>query len=143
MTQSAFALEKISDTAKSIDALGKALVAHMPTAAREILSALKQSKHFFYNQLWDINQLATEISKVTSNSEVKKAAADVQAAIIPGLTNFVLAKAEIGQSYSTCGGLSAYLLPPLQEVSKYYADLAFTKAYPNWQKMIQNFLLHW
>jgi hypothetical protein len=143
VTQSAFALEKIENTAKSVDALGNALAGHMPDAAKEISTAIKRSKSFFYKQLWDINQFSKEITKATSDSKVKAAARDVQAAIKPGSANFVLSKAGIGSSYATCGGLSVYLIPPLEDVSKYYGDLAFTKEYPNWQKMLQNYLTHW
>jgi hypothetical protein len=143
VTQSAFALEKIEDTAKSVDALGEALVGHMPVAASEISTAIKRSKSFFYKQLWDLNQFSMEIAKATSDSDIRKAAGDVQAAIKPGYTNFVLSKSEIGSSYAACGGLSVYLLPPLEKVSEYYADLAFTKDYPNWQKMLQEYQSNW
>lgn len=144
-TQSAFALEKIEETAKKVDALGEKLVKHMPDAAKEITTALEksESKSFYLKRLWDINEFAMEISKTTSDSEIEDAAREVQTAIEHGIDKFVLGKSETGPKCdATWGGLSVYLFYPNREkVSKYYKDLKFTKKHPNWHKMLKSISL--
>jgi hypothetical protein len=140
VTQSAFNLAKVEDTARSVDALADALLDHMPKARDEILKAQKKSMPFFYSKLWDIKQFAKEVAKASSDASVKTAAAAVQKTLKPGAKNFVLAKKQLGSEYAPCGGLSIYLVPPTYSVSAYYKDLAFATKYPGWQNMLTEYL---
>jgi hypothetical protein len=139
VTQSAFNLSKVVDAAKSLNAMGEALINHMPDAGDEIWKAQRRSMKFFYNTLWDINHFSTELFKVTSDNTVKMATQDVKNAFQAGPDKFIMAESHLGKWYEQCCGASIYLIPPPSSPSKYYEELTFAKDAINWSKMLQKY----
>lgn len=139
VTQSAFDLSKVTDIAKSLDALGEALINHMPDAIDEIWKAQRRSMKFFYNTLWDINHFSKELSKVTSDNAIKMATQDVKNAFQAGPEKFILASSYLGKWFDQCCGASIYLIPPPSNLSQYYQELAFARDFKNWWEMLQKY----
>lgn len=139
VTQSAFDLSKMMDVAKSLNALGDALINHMPDATDEIWKAQRRSMKFFSNTLWDINHFSEELSKVTSDNAVKMAAQDVKNAFQAGPEKFILVSSYLGKWFEQCCGASIYLIPPPSSLSQYYQELAFAKDIKNWWAMLQKY----
>jgi hypothetical protein len=139
VTQSAFDLSKTRDAAKSLNALGEALMNHMPDANEEIWKAQRRSTKFFYNTLWDINHFSLELSKLTKDDAIRAAAQDVQNAFQAGPGKLVMASSYLGKWFDKCCGASIYLIPPPSHLSQYYQELAFAKDFGNWWGMLQKY----
>jgi hypothetical protein len=127
VTQAACDLSKINDVVGPLDKLADALVAHMPDTANEVWKAQKNSARFWHNTLWDISHFCEELTKGTSDNSVKKAAQDVQAALQSGPGHFVIAESHNGASVKRCAGSTIYLVPPITDISRYYADLDYAR----------------
>lgn len=139
VTQSALNLSKVPAVAKSVDALGAALLDHMPDVAPEILKAQSKAMSFCDYTLWDVSHFASELTKKTKDKTVKSAAADMVKAMKSGKDNFIVSKGRIGSLYAKCGGASIYLIPPPSSISQYYNDLAFANDFKNWPKMLYQY----
>ena len=46
------------------------------------------------------------------------------------------AESDAGEGVKGCGGVSIYLLPALDEISRYYGDLEFAKKH-KWLKLLE------
>ncbi|MHB1024380.1 MAG: clostripain-related cysteine peptidase [Desulfobacteria bacterium] len=136
VTQSALDLSKVKALSDPLDKLAEALISHMPEASREIWSAQRNSVRFWHNTLWDIAHFNEELVKLTRNAVVRKATEEVGAALKPGPQNFVIAESHYGANVERCGGISIYLLSPLNDISQYYADLAYAKEH-RWLDMLK------
>jgi Clostripain family. len=139
VTQSAFDLSKVKDTAKSLDLLAKALIDQMPDVIRTIGRAQNKSKSFFYYTLWDASHFCKVLSGLTQESNVNKAAQNVVKEFEANSGKFILAESHLGKDYDQCCGASVYLIPPPHNVSKYYTDLEFSKDCKNWPLMLQKY----
>jgi hypothetical protein len=136
VTQAAVDLSKVKLLTHPLDQLADCLIKTMPKASREIWNAQKNSARFWHNTLWDISQFCEELEKGTASKDVRRAAQDVRLALKPGAGSFVLAESHAGPGVERSGGISIYLLPPLNDVSEYYKDLKFAKAH-RWLSMLQ------
>jgi hypothetical protein len=136
VTQAAVDLSKVKLLTHPLDQLADYLIKAMPKASREIWNAQKNSARFWHNTLWDISQFCEELGKETASKDVRKAAQEVRLALKTGAGNFVLAESHAGPGVERSGGVSIYLLPPLNDVSEYYKDLKFAKAH-RWLSMLQ------
>jgi Clostripain family len=128
VTQAALDVDKVDDVIGPMDELADALIAGMPDVAYQVWQAQRKSASFFYNTLWDISHLCEELDKEQSSDAVRQASKKVREALKVGEGNFVVAEAHNGSSVERCGGVTIYLQPPiLNEVSRYYADLDYSK----------------
>ncbi len=136
VTQSAFDLSRVEDLALPLDDLAGALIAHMPDAAQEIWIAQRGSTRFWHNTLWDVAHFCEVLEGATADEAVGDAARAVRAALTPGPDRFLIAEAHSGAKVERCGGVTAYLLPPLDDISRYYAELEFARDH-RWHSMLQ------
>lgn len=134
VTLTALDLSKVKEAGKKLDYLASALVDHMPEAGDDIWNAQKTSRRF-HNQ-WDIAHFSKELQKITKDSTVVQAAAEVQEVLKAGTENFVIAESHLGTHYDPCCGVSVYLVQPPQSISPYFAELAFSKD-THWLSMLQ------
>ncbi len=138
VTQSALNLSKIKELTDPLDNLAEALINNMPEASGDIWTAQRNSARFCHNTLWDILHFSKEIKQLATDEAVRAATLGVQKALQPGPDNFVIAESHNGDKVKHCGGLSVYLLPPLMDISQYYADLDYAKNH-RWLKMLQEY----
>jgi len=136
VTQSALNLSKINSLTGPLDNLAETLINHMPEASREIWTAQRNSARFWHNTLWDIAHFCEEIEQVTTDEAVREAAQRVKEVLQLGPENFVIAESHNGEKVKRCGGVTVYLLPPLMEISRYYADLSYAQNH-RWLDMLQ------
>jgi hypothetical protein len=138
VTQSACDLSKVKGVAEALDKLADALSASLQTVAMDMWRAQRTSARFWHNTLWDIAHFCEELEKTTTDNRVKEAARETQAALRPGEGNFIIAEAHNGQSVQRCGGSSIYLLPPPQEMSRYYDELEFARKH-RWLSLLKQY----
>jgi sarcosine oxidase gamma subunit len=126
----------VEELAAPLDDLADALVAHMPDAAQEIWTAQRGSARFWHNTLWDVAHFCEALEGATADAAVDDAAQAVRAALAPGPDRFLIAEAHNGAKVERCGGMTAYLLPPLNDLSRYYAELDFAQDH-RWLSMLE------
>ncbi|MGD1994121.1 MAG: clostripain-related cysteine peptidase [Anaerolineae bacterium] len=136
VTQSAFDLSRVEALAAPLDDLADALLAHMPDAAQEIWTAQRGSARFWHNTLWDVAHFCEALEGVTADERVEDAAQSVRAALAPGPDRFVIAESHNGTKVELCGGVTVYLLPPLDDLSRYYDELDYAQDH-RWLAMLQ------
>jgi hypothetical protein len=126
VTQAACDLSRIADVADPLDKLADVLIARLPDTANEVWKAQKKSARFWHNTLWDISHFCQELASATSDSSVKKAAQDVQTALVSGPGRFVIAESHHGDRVKNCAGSTIYFVPPgVLTISQYYEDLDY------------------
>jgi len=135
VTQSALDLSSINALTSPLDNLAEALINHMSEASREIWIAQRNSARFWHNTLWDIAHFSEELEKLATDEAVRAAAQGVQEALKPGSDSFVIAESHNGDKVKRCGGVTVYLLPPLMDISRYYADLSYAQNH-RWLEML-------
>jgi hypothetical protein len=136
VTQAALDPSKIDEVAGALDKLAGALIAEMPAAADYVWKAQRKSTHFFFRTLWDIVRFCEELEKLTDSDDVRTASAKVREVLDSGPGRFVLGQDSHGESVKGCCGVSVYFLPPLDDISRYYAELDFAKDH-RWLQMLQ------
>lgn len=136
VTQSAFDLSRVEELAAPLDDLADALVSHMPDAAQEIWTAQRGSVRFWHNTLWDVAHFCQVLEDGTEDEAVGAAARAVCAALTPGRERFVIAESHRGAKVESCGGVTVYLLPPLDDLSRYYTELDFAREH-RWLTMLE------
>ncbi|MGC9469838.1 MAG: clostripain-related cysteine peptidase [Anaerolineae bacterium] len=136
VTQAVVDLSKLDAIVGPMDELALALIDHMPTAADEMWSAQRASARFHRNTLWDINDFCGQLESRTSSESVKSAAQDVRSALQQGAGNYIVAEAHRGGTVERCGGVTVYLLPPLDPISRYYGDLRYAQEH-QWEKTLR------
>ncbi len=137
VTQSAFDLSKVKDTAKSLDLLAETLIDKMPDINYTIYRAQNKSKSFLNNTLRDASHFCKVLSGLTQDSNLNQAAQNVVKEFEANSGKFVIAESHLGKDYDQCCGASIYL--PYYYISKYYADLEFAKDCKNWPLMLQKY----
>lgn len=136
VTQAACDLSKVGQVVEPLNALADALIAHMPGAAQELWKAQRNSARFWHNTLWDITHFCQELEKLTSDDAVREAARSVRDALQQGAGRFIVAERHNGDKVKDCGGSTIYLLPPMQDLSRYYEDLDYAKEH-RWIKLLR------
>lgn len=136
VTQSAFDLSKVDPVAEAMDTLADAIRADLPGGVMSIWTAQRKSARFWHNTLWDVVHFCEELEQSTASDDVRAASQALRGALAQGPENFILAEKHNGNSVARCGGLTIYLISPLVEISRFYADLEFAKKH-RWLAMLQ------
>jgi hypothetical protein len=136
ITQCAVDTQRLGDFSQAIDALGKALRPQLKAGWSKVYSAQARSVTFGGGSLCltDLATFCRNLAGAGLNAAVKKAAAAVRKALQPG--GYVIAEGHLGPTVADVGGVSVYLPPPLQDVSRYYKDLTFSKEH-RWAPLLQ------
>ncbi len=138
VTQSAFNLAHVKTVSKSLDQLAQALRDHMETAYLEIWNAQRQSAKFWHNTLWDIIHFCNILERGTTSEAIQKACQAVTDVFKIGSNNFIIAESHRGKKVKNCGGVTIYLCPPPNSISRFYADLEFAKDH-YWDEMLEDY----
>jgi hypothetical protein len=125
VTQAALDLARMDSLTTPLDALAEALTSRMPDASRWTWDAQRASPGFHGNTLWDIAAFARAVGQAVDEPAVRSAAESVVTALQPGPERLVLAAGARGDKVAQAGGLSVYLLPSGQDLSRYYPEVDF------------------
>ncbi len=136
VTQSAFDLARAGQVADKLDALADAVIADLPAGVMALWSAQREAARFWHNTLWDVTHFCEELEKATASQAVREASQAVRASLEPGPENFILAERHSGDKVARCGGLTIYLISPLTDISRFYADLEFARKH-RWLQMLK------
>jgi cysteine peptidase C11 family protein len=104
--------------------------------ATRLLRAHTRSTRFD-GDLVDLRTFCEQLRAQPLESAVKNAAKKVLDALKPG-GDFVVANANLGDSVEHCGGVTAYLPPPTDEISPYYKDLRFAQRH-GWDEFLRSY----
>jgi hypothetical protein len=104
--------------------------------ATRLLRAHTRSARF-EGDLIDLRTMCEQVRSQPFESAVKTAAKKVLDALKPG-GDFVVANANLGDSVEHCGGVTAYLPAPTDEISPYYKDLRFAKRH-GWDEFLRSY----
>jgi len=104
--------------------------------AARLLRAHTRSARF-QGDLVDLRTLCEQVRAQPFAASVKSAAKKVLDALAPGGT-FVVANANLGPSVERCGGVTAYLPAPSDEISPYYKDLRFAAKH-GWDEFLRSY----
>lgn len=129
ITQSAMNLSAMMDLTMVLDRMANALIAHMPVAVVEIWQAQRRSARFWHNTLWDVAHFCEELASTSQDQRVRQAAQAVLPALHPNPHHFVIAEGHSGTAVEHCGGVSIYLQPPPNMISRFYDELNYARAH--------------
>src|SRR6478752_4808605 len=104
--------------------------------ATRLLRAHSRSTRFD-GDLVDLKTLCEQVRSQPFESAVKTAAKKVLDALKPG-GDFVVANANLGKSVEHCGGVTAYMPAPTDEISPYYKDLRFAERH-GWDEFLRSY----
>ncbi|WP_028062290.1 clostripain-related cysteine peptidase [Solirubrobacter soli] len=104
--------------------------------ATRLLRAHTRSTRFD-GDLIDLKTLCEQVRAQPFEPAVKNAAKKVMDALKPG-GDFVVANANLGESVEHCGGVTAYLPAPTDEISPYYKDLRFAQRH-GWDEFLRSY----
>jgi hypothetical protein len=104
--------------------------------ATRLLRAHTRSARF-EGDLIDLRTLCEQVRSQPFETAVKTAAKKVLDALKPG-GDFVVANANLGARVEHCGGVTAYLPAPTDEISPYYKDLRFAKRH-GWDEFLRSY----
>jgi hypothetical protein len=104
--------------------------------ATRLLRAHTRSARF-EGDLVDLRTLCEHVRSQPFETAVKSAAKKVLDALKPG-GDFVVANAALGESVAHCGGVTAYLPAPTDEISPYYKDLRFAERH-GWDEFLRSY----
>jgi hypothetical protein len=104
--------------------------------ATRLLRAHTRSARFD-GDLTDLRSLCEQVRSQPFEAAVKTAAKKVIDALKPGGA-FVVANANLGAGVEHCGGVTAYLPPPTDEISPYYKDLRFAERH-GWDEFLRSY----
>jgi hypothetical protein len=133
VSQSALQTSALEGLGRAVDALGKAL---QPVVRRDLVKVFKAHKGAarFDFLMCDVQTFCRQLVAQNLGPEVTAAAKAVSAALAPG--DCVVAEGHLGNSVEGCGGVTLYLPPPLDAISKYYKDLDFAKKH-GWDEFLR------
>jgi hypothetical protein len=129
----------IEPFADAVDALTMALrraIKEDDVDATRLLRAHTRSTRFD-GELIDLRTFCEQVRSQPFESSVKTAAKKVLDALKPG-GDFVVANANLGESVEHCGGVTAYLPAPTDEISPYYKDLRFAQRH-GWDEFLRSY----
>lgn len=127
LTQSALDSARLGELSAPLDALADAGLASLAARAPEIWAAQRRALRFCQDTLWDLRDFAERLAATSADPVLTAAATQVAARLAVG-SGPLLAAMHRGPGLERCGGLSVYL-PALQDVSPFYAELAFAAAH--------------
>jgi hypothetical protein len=104
--------------------------------ATRLLRAHTRSTRFD-GELIDLRTFCEQVRAQPFESAVKTAAKKVLDALKPG-GDFVVANANLGETVEHCGGVTAYLPAPTDEISPYYKDLRFAQRH-GWDEFLRSY----
>jgi hypothetical protein len=129
----------IEPFADAVDAFTMALrraISDDDVDATRLLRAQTRSARFD-GDLIDLKALCEQVRSQPFESAVKTAAKKVLDALKPG-GDFVVANANLGEIVEHCGGVTAYLPAPTDEISPYYKDLRFAQRH-GWDEFLRSY----
>src|SRR4051812_35478269 len=91
----------------------------------------------FQGDLVDLRSLCEHVRGQPFGAPVKDAAKRVLDALKPG-GEYVVANAHLGDGVERCGGVTAYLPAPTDEISPYYKDLRFAERH-GWDEFLRSY----
>jgi hypothetical protein len=104
--------------------------------ATRLLRAHTRSARFD-GDLIDLKTLCEQVRSQPFASALKTAGKKVLDALKPG-GDFVVANANLGESVEHCGGVTAYLPAPTDQISPYYKDLRFAQRH-GWDEFLRSY----
>ncbi len=104
--------------------------------ATRLLRAQTRSARFD-GDLIDLKTFCEQVRSQPFEGPVKTAARKVLDALEPG-GDFVVANATLGDRVARCGGVTAYLPAPTDEISPYYKDLRFAQRH-GWDEFLRSY----
>jgi hypothetical protein len=104
--------------------------------ATRLLRAHSRSTRFD-GDLVDLKTLCEQVKAQPFESAVKAAAKKLLEALKPG-GDFVVANANLGESVAHCGGVTAYMPAPTDQISPYYKDLRFAQRH-GWDEFLRSY----
>jgi len=146
VTQSAFDLAKVRDTAAAVSALADALIAalgdtaNLRNTAKSISFARENSLKFYNPNYLDLGDFAAQISaEFSGNTAIKKASAGVIASLNgPGNSKLVIQNNTCGYDPKKATGISVYF-PARDKYSEDYKSLLLSREY-HWKDFLTTYL---
>ena len=108
----------------------------MVTMYSNMWRAQRKSARFWHNTLWDLGQFCEELETTTTHSRISSVAREVQSALDQGDGRFVVAESHNGARVQQCRGVTIYLVPPINKISRYYRELDFSSNH-SWISMLE------
>ncbi|MEN8180057.1 MAG: clostripain-related cysteine peptidase [Pseudomonadota bacterium] len=136
ITQAAIDLSKLDTLTGPLGDFADRLIVDMPNTYADIWRAQRKSARFWHNTLWDLGHFCEELAGAAAGTEVSNAALSVQTALEPGEGRFVLAESHRGTKVQRCSGITIYLVPPINSISRYYRELDFSNGH-SWISMLE------
>jgi hypothetical protein len=135
VTQCALDAGKLDGFVASFDGLATKLQEAVGSelGAFSVMRAQSRSTEFM-GDLVDIQSFCQNVREGQSEQGVKDAAQTVLDALEPG--SLVVAEGHLGERVEDCGGVTAYFPAPTDHLSKYYADLEFSKQH-SWDDFLE------
>ena len=91
----------------------------------------------FDGDLIDLKTFCEQVRSQPFDAAVKTPAKKVLDALKPG-GDFVVANSTLGPKVERCGGVTAYLPAPTDEISPYYKDLKFAQRH-GWDEFLRSY----
>jgi hypothetical protein len=129
-------LEPFADTVDAFSMALRRAISGDDVDATRLLRAHTRSARFD-GDLIDLKTLCENVRSQPFESAVKTAAKKVLDALKPGGT-FVVANSTLGPKVESCGGVTAYLPSPSDEISPYYKDLRFAQRH-GWDEFLRSY----
>ena len=129
-------LEPFADTLDAFTMALRRAIKDDDVDATRLLRAHTRSARFD-GDLTDLKTLCENVRSQPFESAVKNAAKKVLDALKPGGA-FVVANATLGPKVESCGGVTAYLPAPSDEISPFYKDLRFAQRH-DWDEFLRSY----
>jgi hypothetical protein len=129
-------LEPFADTLDAFTMSLRRAIKDDDVDATRLLRAHTRSARFD-GDLTDLKTLCENVRSQPFESAVKNAAKKVLDALKPGGA-FVVANATLGPKVESCGGVTAYLPAPSDEISPFYKDLRFAQRH-DWDEFLRSY----
>ena len=129
-------LEPFADTLDAFSMALRRAIKDDDVDATRLLRAHTRSARFD-GDLIDLKTLCENVRAQPFESAVKTAAKRVLDALKPGGA-FVVANSTLGPKVESCGGVTAYLPAPSDEISPYYKDLRFARRH-GWDEFLRSY----
>ena len=136
ITQSAIDLSQLHTLTGPLDDFAGQLTADMLNSYPHIWHAQRKSTRFWHNTLWDLGHFCEILDNTAAVTGVREAAQAVRTALAPGDGHFILAESHLGARVERCMGVSIYLVPPINSISRYYEELDFSQDHA-WMSMLE------
>ncbi|GAA4725362.1 hypothetical protein Prum_078030 [Phytohabitans rumicis] len=135
VTQCAVDTAQIGAFTDALGAFQRAVTAELATAWPMLQRAHARATRFQFD-LVDLKTLCEHLAAMEVGDELQDACQAVIAAHKPG--GYVVAEGHLGPTVEGCGGISLYLPSPLDELNRYYDDLAFAKEL-GWDDLLRDY----